>query len=176
MRKLYFGIVHEINRNEQFHAIKGNGAFMNETKIQVTDTNKLENSLIATGFPYDEFDREEQYWKALRTFTHKTRGIRRLGSAAVDLCYVACGRFDCFFEYSLSPWDVAGGALVVKEAGGKVTDFSGGENWLMGKEIVATNGIDAFRLHGNYSGKFLDGLSFSFSIQKNKIELIFIIS
>jgi myo-inositol-1(or 4)-monophosphatase len=139
--EIVFGIVHEINRNEQFYAIKGSGAFMNDTKIQVTDTSKLENALIATGFPYDEFDREEAYWKALRMFTHKTRGIRRLGSAAVDLCYVACGRFDCFFEYSLSPWDVAGGALIVQEAGGKVTDFSGGDSWLMGKEIVATNGF-----------------------------------
>ncbi|MEZ5008247.1 MAG: inositol monophosphatase family protein [Chitinophagales bacterium] len=137
--EIVFGIVHEINRNEQFWAIKGEGAFLNDTKINVTDTHKLENSLIATGFPYDEFDREEAYWKALRSFTHQTRGIRRLGSAAVDLCYVACGRFDCFFEYSLNPWDVAGGALVVQEAGGQVTDFSGNSNWLFGKEIVASN-------------------------------------
>lgn len=134
-----FGIVHEINLNEQFYAIKGEGAFLNESKISVSDTKQLENSLIATGFPYDEFHREEEYWSALRQFTHKTRGIRRLGSAAVDLCYVACGRFDCFFEYSLSPWDVAGGAFIVQEAGGQVSDFSKGENWLFGKEIIATN-------------------------------------
>ena len=137
--EIVFGIVHEINRDEQFYAAKDKGAFLNETKIEVTPTDKLENSLIATGFPYDEFDREEAYWKALRTFTHKTRGIRRLGSAAVDLCYVACGRFDCFFEYSLSPWDVAGGAFIVQQAGGKITDFNGGDNWLFGKEIIASN-------------------------------------
>lgn len=137
--EIIFGIVHEINLNEQFYAVKGKGAFLNETKIQVTDTKALENALIATGFPYDEFDREDAYWKSLRSFTHKTRGIRRLGSAAVDLCYVACGRFDCFFEYSLSPWDVAGGALIVQEAGGQVSDFSLGNNWLFGKEIVASN-------------------------------------
>lgn len=139
--EIVFGIVHEINRDEQFYAIKGQGAFLNETKIHVTPTDKLQDSLIATGFPYDEFDREEEYWKALRSFTRKTRGIRRLGSAAVDLCYVACGRFDCFFEYSLSPWDVAGGAFIVQEAGGKVSDFKGGNDWLFGKEIVASNGL-----------------------------------
>lgn len=137
--EIVFGIVHEVNRNEQFWAIKGEGAFLNDTKISVTDTKHLKNSLIATGFPYDEFDREEAYWKALKSFTHQTRGIRRLGSAAVDLCYVACGRFDCFFEYSLSPWDVAGGALIVTEAGGQITDFSGKDQWLFGKEIVASN-------------------------------------
>lgn len=137
--EIVFGIVHEVNRNEQFWAIKGEGAFLNDTKISVTNTKHLKNSLIATGFPYDEFDREEAYWKALKSFTHQTRGIRRLGSAAVDLCYVACGRFDCFFEYSLSPWDVAGGALIVTEAGGQITDFAGKDQWLFGKEIVASN-------------------------------------
>ncbi len=138
--EIVFGIVHEINRDEQFYATKGT-AFLNETKIEVTPTKKLENALIATGFPYDEFEREEAYWKTLRKFTHKTRGIRRLGSAAVDLCYVACGRFDCFFEYSLNPWDVAGGAFIVQEAGGTVTDFSNGNNWLFGEEIIASNKI-----------------------------------
>ena len=77
----------------------------------------------------------------LRYFMEHTRGIRRLGSAAIDLCYTACGRFDAFFEYSLSPWDVAAGALILQEAGGIVTDFKGGENWLHGKQILGSNAI-----------------------------------
>jgi myo-inositol-1(or 4)-monophosphatase len=138
--EIILGLVHEVNRDEQFYAVKGAGAFLNDHPIRVTPTPDLVNTVLATGFPYDEFDREDQYWLALRDFTHKTRGIRRLGSAAVDLCYVACGKFDGFFEYSLSPWDVAAGAFIVEQAGGTVTDFNGGDNWLFGREIVATNG------------------------------------
>lgn len=137
--EIILGIVHEINRDEQFYALKGRGAYLNENPIRVTDTKKLVDSVLATGFPYDNFEREDAYWKALKVFTHETRGIRRLGSAALDLCYVACGRFDAFFEYSLSPWDVAGGAFIVQEAGGQVTDFSGTDNWLFGQEILASN-------------------------------------
>ncbi|MCP4123363.1 MAG: inositol monophosphatase [Bacteroidetes bacterium] len=139
--KIIMGIVHEINRNEQFYATVEVGAFLNGQPISVTKTSELVNTVLATGFPYDDFDREDAYWEALKEFTHKTRGIRRFGSAAVDLCYVACGRFDGFFEYSLSPWDVAGGAFIVEMAGGKVTDFEGGNNWLFGREIVAGNGL-----------------------------------
>ena len=95
--------------------------------------------MIATGFPYYDFEREDAYFKVFRKLINQTRGIRRLGSAAVDLCYVACGRFEGYFEYSLSPWDVAAGALIVQEAGGHVFDFSGGDNFLFGKEIVAVN-------------------------------------
>lgn len=138
--RVVLGVVHEINLNEQFCAAEGHGAWLNGNRIKVTETAALTDTVLATGFPYDDFDREEAYWLALREFTHKTRGIRRLGSAAVDLCYVACGRFDGFFEYSLSPWDVAGGAVIVREAGGKVSDFSGGDDWLFGREIAATNG------------------------------------
>jgi myo-inositol-1(or 4)-monophosphatase len=137
--KIILGVVHEINRDEQFYALEGLGAFMNGNPISVTQTLELENTLLATGFPYDDFAHEEAYWKALKEFTHKTRGIRRLGSAAIDLCYVACGRFDGYFEYSLSPWDVAGGGFIVEMAGGKVTDFSGGANWLFGQEVIASN-------------------------------------
>jgi myo-inositol-1(or 4)-monophosphatase len=139
--KIVLGIVHEINRDEQFYATEEGGAYLNGRSIAVTATEELVNTVLATGFPYDDFDREEAYWKALKEFTHKTRGLRRLGSAAVDLCYVACGRFDGFFEYSLSPWDVAGGAFIVQAAGGTVTDFEGGNNWLFGREIVATNSL-----------------------------------
>ena len=137
--KIIMGIVHEINRDEQFYATTEHGAFLNDTPIGVTATAVMQNTILATGFPYDDFDREEQYWKALKEFTQTTRGLRRFGSAAVDLSYVACGRFDGYFEYSLSPWDVAAGGFIVEQAGGKVTDFKGGEDWLIGREIVATN-------------------------------------
>ena len=99
----------------------------------------LEDSLLATGFPYYDFERMPAYMSVLSLFMRDTRGIRRMGSAAVDLAYVACGRFDAFFEYSLNPWDVAAGAFLVREAGGHVSDFSGEEDYLFGGEIIASN-------------------------------------
>ncbi|MFN8284470.1 MAG: inositol monophosphatase family protein [Chitinophagales bacterium] len=137
--EIVVGVVYEVNKNECFHAVKDNGAFVNGNKIAVTQTAQLADTLIATGFPYYDFDRTENYLNTFRTLIKSTRGVRRLGAASIDLCYVACGRFDAFFEYSLAPWDVAAGALIVKEAGGKVTDFSGNNNWLFGKEIIACN-------------------------------------
>lgn len=133
------GVVLEVNRDECFYATKGGGAFLNNQPIHCSLSANLADSLMATGFPYYDFEREEAYFKMLRKLANSTRGIRRLGSAAVDLCYVACGRFEGYFEYSLSPWDVAGGALIVQEAGGHVCDFSGGDDFLFGKEIVAIN-------------------------------------
>jgi len=133
------GVVLEVNRNECFSAFKNGGAFLNEQPIKVKANDKLSDALIATGFPYYDFEREEAYFKLFRKLIHQTRGIRRLGSAAVDLCYVACGRFDAYFEYSLNAWDVAAGALIVQEAGGHVFDFSGGNDYLFGREIVAVN-------------------------------------
>jgi len=96
-------------------------------------------SLLATGFPYDDFGREAEYMQLLRELMHGSRGIRRLGSAAADLAYVACGRFEAFYEYGLNPWDVAAGALIVQEAGGRVTDFHSGNDFVFGEEIVASN-------------------------------------
>jgi myo-inositol-1(or 4)-monophosphatase len=133
------GIVCEVNRQEIFYAIKNEGAFLNGKKISCSSTEKLTDSLLATGFPYYDFDRRDAYLKLLGELMPKSRGIRRLGSAALDLAYTACGRFDAFFEYSLAPWDVAAGAFIVEEAGGIVTDFTGGDNYLYGKEIIATN-------------------------------------
>jgi myo-inositol-1(or 4)-monophosphatase len=106
----------------------------------------LADSLIATGFPYYDYSLLENYINVFKRLMTSTRGIRRLGSAATDLCFTACGRFDAFFEYSLSPWDVAAGALILKEAGGKVFDFNGGNNWLHGKQIVAGNTIVTIQL------------------------------
>lgn len=133
------GIVYEVNRKEMFYAYKGGGAYLNGQAISCSSTEKLQDSLLATGFPYYDFGQKEAYLNLLGELMPKTRGLRRLGSAALDLAYTACGRFDGFFEYSLAPWDVAAGAFLVAEAGGMVTDFSGKGNYLFGKEILAVN-------------------------------------
>lgn len=136
---ILLGVVYEINQDECFWAIKGQGAFLNGEPIRVTQAPTVHDSLLATGFPYYDYSRLEKYMKLFTWCLRNSHGVRRLGSAAVDLAYVACGRFDGFFEYSLSPWDVAAGTLLVREAGGQVTDFSGGDNPVFGKEIIATN-------------------------------------
>lgn len=134
------GVVHEANRQETFYSWKGaDAAFLNGNPIQVSPTTSLEDSLLATGFPYYDFDRMPAYINVLQQLMQDTRGLRRFGSAALDLAYVACGRFDGYFEYSLSPWDVAAGAFLVQQAGGQVSDFLGGQNYVHGKEIVAGN-------------------------------------
>ncbi len=137
--ELRLGIVYEVNRDECFFAWKGGGAFLNGDPIRVSDTPRLQDAVLATGFPYHDFKRVDPYFRALQELVRTTRGIRRFGAAAVDLAYVACGRFDGFFEYSLNPWDVAGGALLVQEAGGRVFDFNGGNDFLHGQEILAAN-------------------------------------
>lgn len=131
------GIVYEINQDESFFAWKGSGAFLNGDPIRASRTTALSRSLVATGFPYYDFDRMSSYLEILNHFMRNTRGIRRLGSAAVDLAYVACGRFDAFFEYSLNPWDVAAGAFIAQEAGARISDFRGGADFLFGREIIA---------------------------------------
>ena len=138
--EVILGVIYNPMTEELFSAYKDGGAFLNGHPIQVSKAEKLEDSLIATGFPYDDFDREKQYLEILQKLMHQSRGIRRLGSAAIDLAYVADGRFDAFYEYGLNPWDVAAGICIVKEAGGNVCDFKGGDNMLFGEEIIATNG------------------------------------
>lgn len=133
------GVVHELNLDECFYAYHGSGAFMNGNQIHVSEVSRIEDSLIATGFPYYDYDKLDRYLNVFRYFLLHTHGIRRLGSAAVDLAYVACGRFECFYEYGLRSWDVAAGAFIVKQAGGSVFDFSGGEDFIFGKEIIACN-------------------------------------
>ncbi len=134
------GVVYEVTRSECFYASKGGGSFLNDNKIAVSQNKTLAQSLIATGFPVYNFERLDPFTEALHYFFKNTHGVRRLGAASVDLCFVACGRFDGFYEYNLHPWDVSAGALIVKEAGGVVHDFKGGNNWLFGREITATNG------------------------------------
>ncbi len=131
------GIVYEVNRDETFHALKGEGAFCNDERITVSSVKSLDGSLLATGFPYYEFSQMEKYLQILNEFMQKTHGIRRVGSAAVDLAYTACGRFEGFFEYNLNAWDVAAGIVLVQEAGGVITDFSNGSDFVFGRELIS---------------------------------------
>ncbi|MCB0663223.1 MAG: inositol monophosphatase, partial [Saprospiraceae bacterium] len=134
-----FGIILDVARKDCFYALKEKGAFLNNEPISVSSTSDTKDSLIATGFPYYDYEREAAYFEVFKYFMHNTRGLRRMGAAAIDLAYVAAGRFDLFYEYSLNPWDVAAGAFIVQEAGGKVSDFKGGDNYLYGQEIIAGN-------------------------------------
>lgn len=136
-KELLIGVVYEIARNELFYAHKNGGAFLNGDKIHVSNEPQLKNSLLATGFPYHDFSQMDAYINLLKDCFQKTRGVRRLGSAATDLAYVAAGRFNGFFEYGLAPWDVAAGAILVQEAGGFICDFRGGDDCIFGKQILA---------------------------------------
>jgi myo-inositol-1(or 4)-monophosphatase len=133
------GVVYEVSGNETFTAWKDGGAWLNGLPIHVSKASSLADSLIATGLPYSDFDRLDAYMRCLTYFCKHTHGIRRLGSAAIDLAYVACGRYEVFYEYALHPWDIAAGIILVREAGGRISDFSGVEKKLTGKEIVAAN-------------------------------------
>ena len=124
---------------ETFTAVRGSGAWLNGQPIRVSGRDSLSSSLLATGFPYTEFAQLQAYLNVLHGFMKGTRGLRRMGSAAIDLSYTACGRFDGFFETGLAPWDVAAGILLVEEAGGAVSDFHGKPDMLFGKEIIAGN-------------------------------------
>jgi len=137
--EVILGVVYEVSRNECFYAYKGGGSFLNGEQIKVSQQKNISESLIAAGFPIFNFEKLQPLLNCLEYLMRNTHGVRRMGAAAVDLCYVACGRVDAFFEYNLNAWDVAAGALIVKEAGGHVCDFSLSSNWLFGKEIIATN-------------------------------------
>ena len=132
------GVVQEVIRNEQFSAIKNKGAFLNGIPIRVTDKAQLDHVLIATGFPYNNDYDINKSFEILKTFLLKSRGMRRLGSAALDLCYVAVGRLGAYYESTLNKWDLAAGALIVQEAGGIVTDFEGKDKYLETGYIVAS--------------------------------------
>jgi myo-inositol-1(or 4)-monophosphatase len=138
-QELIMGVIYEINFDECFYAWEGSKAYLNGKEISVSKIDKVSDSLIATGFPYYDYSRLNEYMELFKHFMKNTHGLRRLGSAATDLAYVACGRFEGFYEYCLQPWDVAAGAFIVKQAGGKVTDFKGEENYIFGREIVAGN-------------------------------------
>ena len=134
------GVIQEVNRQEMFSAWKSGGAWCNGKVIQVSQTATLGQSLLATGFPYSRYEWLSNQLQALDYLLRHTRGVRRWGAAAVDLAYVACGRYDAFFEYALNPWDIAAGMLIIQEAGGRVTDFRGNADTHDGLEVLATNG------------------------------------
>jgi len=131
------GIVLEINRDECFEAVKGESAKLNGKPITVSKKIDLSESLIATGFPYNDFDKMDDYLSILKYLMQNTHGLRRFGSAAVDLAYVACGRYEGYFEYNLNAWDVAAGAFIVQQAGGKVSRFNGDSDFIFGREILS---------------------------------------
>ena len=134
------GVVYEINRGEMFSTYKGGAAYLNNKEISVSKRTALSETLIGTGFPYYQFEKQEAYMQLLSEMMRSCHGLRRIGSAATDLAYVACGRFDGFFEYNLNSWDVAAGAYLVQQAGGNILNFSGGAEFIQQREILATNG------------------------------------
>lgn len=138
--RLRMGGVFDPFRKELFFAERGKGATLNGKRIHVSKIKTLADSLVATGFPYDRLKNPEDYLGMLRAFLPRIQGIRRGGSAAIDLCYVACGRFDGYYEMKLSPWDKAAGMIIVEEAGGTLTDFSGDPLTLTGIQNLVTNG------------------------------------
>ena len=138
------GVVADPYRNEVFHAEAGRGAFMNGHGIKVSPTDQLNRSLIVTGFPYDRQQRATEYAATLGKVLARVQGIRRLGAATLDFCWVAAGRFDGYWEYGLGPWDAAAGVLILAEAGGRTTDFEAGPYILGSSTVLATNG----HIHG----------------------------
>lgn len=144
---ILLGVILEINSKELFYAWKDGGAWLNGEKVYVSQATEMKDTLVATGFPFKEYSNLNPYMDCLEYFIRNTHGVRRMGSAAIDLAYVSCGRFDAFFESGLNPWDVSAGILLIREAGGKASDFSGVSNKLSGHEIVAANGyvFDDFR-------------------------------
>jgi len=139
--KIIMGVVYDCCKNELFWAAEGTGAYLNSEPIQTSKVEELNGSLLATGFAPGKPESLEENLIYFREFIHLGQAIRRPGAAALDLCYVAAGRLDAFWELNLSPWDVAGGACIVREAGGKVTNFDSGGFDPYGKNILATNGL-----------------------------------
>lgn len=143
-QKTILGIIYEIGKSELFYSWEGIDAFCNKNRIEVSKAVSLNESLVSTGFPVNDFSRLDNHLKVVDKIVRESHGLRRHGSAATDLAYVAAGRFDGFFEYGLSIWDLAAGAYLVEKAGGKVTDYSGENNYFYGREICAgTKGVNA---------------------------------
>ena len=137
--EIIMGVIYEVSLDEMFYAWKGSKAYLNGNEIRVSNASKTVDALIATGFPYYDFSKLDRYMEAMNFFMRNSQGMRRLGSAAADLAYVAAGRFEGFYEHALHSWDVAAGIIIMKQAGGKVCDFNGGENYLFGGELIACN-------------------------------------
>jgi len=134
------GAIYDPSRKELFTAERGGGAYLNGRPLHVSDTSALVDAMLVTGFPYDVHSRVDEIFGLFGAFVGEARAVRRLGSAALDLCYVAAGRMDGFWERSLKPWDIAAGALIVAEAGGRVTQMDGTPFDVRGDQVLASNG------------------------------------
>jgi myo-inositol-1(or 4)-monophosphatase len=132
-------VIYEPNRNDLYTATKGRGAFLNDKRIRVSKCDKLQESLIGTGFPFRDFKHLDTYMSMFKSMLQKTTGIRRPGSAALDLAYVANGSLDGFWEIGLSPWDIAAGGLLVREAGGIISNLNGKDGWLQSGNVLAAS-------------------------------------
>ncbi|MGF7140876.1 inositol monophosphatase family protein [Roseimarinus sediminis] len=139
--EMVIGVVYEIVHQEMFCAWEGSAAFLNGQRISVSQCERHEQALISTGFPYRDFSQLDAYFATMKKFMEISSGVRRFGSAAIDLCYVACGRFDAFWEYGLKSYDMAAGAFILERAGGKVSDFNGENQYLENGNIVAASGL-----------------------------------
>lgn len=137
--KVQIGIVNDIPHSDVYHAVLNDGAYCNDRPIHVSNRENLHESIVVTGFPYERESNFENMMRILEYFIRNARGIRRFGSAAIDLAYVAAGKFDAYYETQLNLWDVAGGTLIVTEAGGKVSDYLGQDGHLPKAEVVAAN-------------------------------------
>ena len=138
-KELLIGVVYDAVKKELFHGAKGLGAFLNNASIHVSDVKTVSESLLATGFPYDRTNRKANNLDYFEAFTYRSQAIRRPGAAALDMCYLACGRFDGFWELKLAPWDTAAATVIVKEAGGIVTNFFSEKYDIYTKNVIASN-------------------------------------
>lgn len=134
---ILLGVIYEITAGECYYAHKYSKAFCNEVPIQVSDIREFKDGLYITGYPYRDFSKMDSFYRIMHHFLANSHGLRRFGSAAADLAYVASGKCEGFFEFFLSPWDVAAGCLIVQQAGGIVSDFKGGNDFIFGKELIA---------------------------------------
>ncbi len=139
--RIVYGVIYDPLRDELFEAQTGKGARLNDQPIRVSRTEQLERALVTTGFPYDIRERLPETLARMGRMLNSTQGVRRAGSAALDLCYVACGRFEGFYEENLKPWDTAAGLVMVNEAGGRLTTFDGGPYHIYSPNILASNGL-----------------------------------
>jgi myo-inositol-1(or 4)-monophosphatase len=144
--EVLLGVVHEVALDECYYAWKGGGAYCNQKPIKVSEVNKISDALIVVGFPYNMEMQKEPYFDIIKHLVGSCHGVRRLGSAAADLVYVACGRLDVYMEFNINIWDMAAGLIILEEAGGRITDFNMRNTHRMGKRILASNG----KVHQEY--------------------------
>jgi myo-inositol-1(or 4)-monophosphatase len=138
-KEIILGVIYDISKGNSYWATKNGKSYCDGIEIRTSAVRNFEEGLYITGYPYRDFSKYRNFYELMYHFLTNTHGVRRIGSAAIDLAYVASGRSEGFFEFSLNPWDVAAGSLIVTQAGGRVSDFKGGNNYLFGKEFIAGN-------------------------------------